>query len=97
VSSRSVKAVPAALLTGTTGSERDVGTMTKKPALPTSIAGLSPLELARKIPVAEAAKINSVHVETFKKRYGHLLRKVGQRRFFVVLRDAILLPPPDTS
>ena len=71
--------------------------MTKKPALPTSIAGLSPLELARKIPVAEAAAINSVHVETFEKRYPHLVRKIGQRRLFVTVHDAIVLPPPDTS
>jgi hypothetical protein len=71
--------------------------MTKKPALPASIAGLSPLELARKIPVAEAAAFNGVHVQTFRKRYGHLLRKVGQRRFFITIRDTILLPPPDTG
>jgi hypothetical protein len=93
---RIVNAVPAAFLTGTMGSQRDTS-MTKKPALPTSIAGLTPLELARKIPVAEAAKINSVHVETFKKRYGHLVRKIGQRRLFVTLRDALTLPPPNTS
>ena len=68
--------------------------MTKKPALPTSITGLSPLELARKIPVAEAAAFNSVHVETFKKRYPHLVRKIGQRRLFVTVHDAIMLPPP---
>jgi len=69
----------------------------KQPTLPTSIAGLTPLELARKIPVAEAAAINSVHVETFKKRYPHLLRRIGERRLFVTVHDAITLPPPDTS
>jgi hypothetical protein len=71
--------------------------MKKKAPIPTSIAGLTPLELARKIPVAEAAAINSVHVETFKKRYRHLLRKIGERRLFVTVHDAIVLPPPDTS
>jgi len=70
--------------------------MKKKP-LPASIAGLTPLELARKIPVAEAAAFNSVHVETFKKRYPHLVRKIGERRLFVTVHDAIMLPPPDTS
>jgi len=65
--------------------------------VPSSIAGLTPLELAQKIPVAKAAAINSVHVETFKKRYRHLLRKIGERRLFVTLHDAIVLPPPDTS
>jgi len=69
----------------------------KQPTLPTSIAGLTPLELARKIPVAEAAAINSVHVETFKKRHPHLLRRIGERRLFVTVHDAITLPPPDTS
>jgi hypothetical protein len=74
-------------------------TMKKKrqPALPTDIAGLTPLELARKIPVREAAAFNSVHVETFKKRYPHLLRRIGERRIFVTVHDAIMLPPPDTS
>jgi hypothetical protein len=65
--------------------------------LPASIEGLTPLELARKIPVAQAAAHNSVHVETFKKHYAHLCKKVGERRIFVTLYDAIMLPPPDTS
>lgn len=69
-----------------------------RPALPADIAGLTPLELARKIPVREAAAFNSVHVETFKKRYKHLIRKIGERRLFVTIHDAIVLPPPpDTS
>jgi hypothetical protein len=67
------------------------------PALPASAAGLSPMELARRIPVAEAAKFNSIHVETFKKRYPHLVKRIGERRLFVTVRDAIMLPPPDTS
>ncbi|HKA54766.1 MAG TPA: hypothetical protein VKJ47_13990 [Candidatus Binatia bacterium] len=72
--------------------------MKKRPALPTNIAGLTPLELARKIPVREAAAFNSVHVETFKKRYKHLIRKSGERRLFVTVHDAIMLPEaPDTS
>jgi hypothetical protein len=71
--------------------------MKKKPALPTSITGLTPLELARKIPVAEAAAHNSLHVETFKKHYRHLVRRIGERRLFVTVRDAITLPPPPDS
>ena len=66
-------------------------------ALPAYINGLTPLELAQKIPVAKAAAINGLHVETFKKRYRHLLRKIGERRLFVTLHDAIVLPPPNTS
>ena len=37
---------------------------------PASLAGLSPFELARKIPVAEAAAYAGVHVDTFKKAMG---------------------------
>jgi hypothetical protein len=65
--------------------------------LPASVAGLTPLELARRIPVREAAAFNSVHVETFKKRYPHLVKRIGERRLFVSVHDAIVLPPPDTS
>jgi hypothetical protein len=61
------------------------------------LASLTPLELARKIPVAEAAALNAIHVQTFLKRYRHLVRRIGERRLFVTVRDAILLPPPDSS
>jgi hypothetical protein len=73
--------------------------MKRKPksAPPASLDGLTPMELARKIPVAEAAAFNSIHVQTFIKRYPHLLRRIGERRLFVTVRDAITLPPPDTS
>jgi hypothetical protein len=71
--------------------------MKRKPALPASIAGLTPLELARKIPVAEAAAFNSVHVQTFLRRYRHLVKRIGERRLFVTVHDAIVLPPPDNG
>ena len=74
--------------------------MTKKrhhSSLPDSVAGLSPLELTRRIPVAEAAAFNGIHVQTFLKRYRHLVRRIGERRLFVTLFDAITLPPPDSS
>ena len=45
----------------------------------------------------EAAEINSVHVDTFKKNFGHLIRKIGKRRLGVCLYDAIVLPAPDTG
>ena len=70
---------------------------TKPVTLPSSVVGLSPLELARKIPLADAAKHNGVHVDTFKKAYAHLLRRVGKRRLMVTVYDAIVLPPPNTS
>jgi hypothetical protein len=71
--------------------------MKKKPTLPASVAGLTPLELARKIPVMEAAAYNSMTAETFKKHYRHLVRRIGERRLFVTVHDAIVLPPPDSS
>jgi len=70
--------------------------MKKKPAaLPSCLDGLTPLELARKIPVAEAAAHNGVHVQTFKDNYRHLLIRVGKRRDFVTVYNAIVLPPPE--
>jgi hypothetical protein len=70
----------------------------KANALPASIAGgLSPIELMVKISVAEAAARNGVHIDTFKKNFPHLIRKIGKRRLAVTLYDAIVLPPPDTS
>jgi hypothetical protein len=54
---------------------------------------LSPLELRRKIPVREAAELNSVSEATFRRHYGHLIRDVGARRQAVELGDAINLPP----
>jgi hypothetical protein len=41
-------------------------------ALPAYVTGLTPLELARKIPVADAAAHNGLQVEAFKKNYPHL-------------------------
>jgi hypothetical protein len=38
-----------------------------KIALPAEVAGLSPLELNRKIPIADAAQHNGVTTETFKR------------------------------
>ena len=54
---------------------------------------LSPLELRRKIAVREAAQLNGVSEATFRRHYGHLIRKISARRDVVELRDAIDLPP----
>jgi hypothetical protein len=70
---------------------------TKPLALPSGVVGLSPLELARKIPLADAAKHNGVHVDTFKKAYAHLLKRVAKRRLMVTVYDAIVLPPPNSA
>jgi hypothetical protein len=73
--------------------------MEKKPPplLPASAASLTPLELARKIPVMDAAAHNGMHVETFKRHYAHLLKRIGARRIYVSVYDAIMLPPPNTG
>jgi len=71
--------------------------MKPKPALPSDIVGLSPFELARKIPAADAAKHNGVHLDTFKKTYPHLLKRVGKRRLMVTVYDTIVLPPPNAA
>jgi hypothetical protein len=75
----------------------DMKTAQPKLALSNNIDGLSPLELLRRIPVAAAAKHNGVHVDTFKKNYAHLIKRVGKRLLTVTVHDAIMLPPPDTS
>ena len=70
---------------------------TKPPALPSSVDGLSPFEQTRKIPLAEAAAHNSIHPDTFKEHYSHLLKRVGPRKLMVTVHDAIVLPPPPSS
>jgi hypothetical protein len=54
---------------------------------------LTALELRRKIAVREAAELNGVSEDTFRRHYGHLIRKISARRDVVELRDAIELPP----
>lgn len=60
----------------------------------TKLTDLTPLELHRKISVAEAAELNSLSLDTFKRHYSHLIRKISPRRDAVELGDAIDLPPP---
>jgi hypothetical protein len=67
------------------------------PSKKTSADLLSLIERKRKIPVAKAAEMNSVHEATFRRKYGHLIKRVGKRRQAVELGDAIDLPPPDSS
>ena len=62
--------------------------METKPATPE----ISPLELRRKIGVREAAELNGVSEATFRRHYGHLIKKISARRDVVELRDALDLP-----
>jgi hypothetical protein len=59
----------------------------------TTQLSLSPLELRRKIAVREAAQLNGVSEATFRRHYGHLIRKISARRDAVELGDALDLPP----
>ena len=50
---------------------------------------LSALDLERHVSVPEAADIKNVSVDTFKRHYSHLIRKVSPRRDAVKLRDLL--------
>ena len=60
------------------------------------LSDLSPLERLRKIKVNEAAALNNVHPSTFRRNYGHLIKRIGQRTDVVTVEDAVTLPPPET-
>jgi hypothetical protein len=59
---------------------------------PTTPTELSPIERQRKIPVQEAAALNSVSEATFRRAHPHLIQKVSKRRDAVTLGDALDLP-----
>jgi hypothetical protein len=47
------------------------------------------LALRRKIPVREAAELNTLSEDTFRRRYPHLIKKVSPNRDAVELGDAL--------
>jgi hypothetical protein len=55
-----------------------------------------PLERLKKIRVKEAAALNDLSEASFRRHYGHLIRKITPRRDAVELGDAINLPPKPT-
>ena len=57
---------------------------------------LTPLELRKKIWVREAAALNGLSEASFRRHYGHLIRKITPRRDVVELGDAINLPAKPT-
>jgi hypothetical protein len=67
--------------------------------MPPDAAARAHLEvvLEGRVPVADAAALNSVHPSTFRKHFGHLVKKFGPRLELVRLRDALTLPPKDTG
>ena len=74
-------------------SARIIGGMKSVTPISCSLAELSPLERRRKINVREAAALNDLSEATFRRHYGHLIRKITPRRDAVDLCDAIDLPP----
>jgi hypothetical protein len=50
---------------------------------------LSALDLERHVSVPEAAEIKNISVDTFKRHYSHLIRKMSPRREAVKLRDLL--------
>jgi hypothetical protein len=50
-------------------------------------------ELERGLPVSQAAEMNNVSKDTWKRRYPHTIEKISPRRSIVRLKHA-LNPPP---
>jgi len=50
---------------------------------------LSALDLEKHVSVPAAAEIKNISVDTFKRHYAHLIRKVSTRRDAVKLRDLL--------
>jgi hypothetical protein len=60
-----------------------------------SIYPLSPqLQLRQKIRVADAARLNSMHEDTFRKEHSALIKKVADRVEVVELGDALSIGKP---
>lgn len=55
----------------------------------TKLPQLSALDLEKHISVAAAAEFKNISVDTFKRHYSHLIRKVSPRRDAVKLRDLL--------
>jgi hypothetical protein len=49
------------------------------------------LQPLRKVSVAEAAELNNISEDTFRRRYAHLIKRVSPYRDAVALRDALAI------
>ena len=72
--------------------------LVNKPAitpLPASLAGFTPMELNQRLTLHEAAELNKFKdTESFEENYGYLVKRIGKRKKFMTLYDALVLPPP---
>ena len=71
------------------------GVMKQNPASPAR--DLTPMQRRQKIPVSEAAALNSLSEASFRRHHKHLIQKVSARRDAVELGDALDLPPKPQS
>jgi hypothetical protein len=55
------------------------------------------LNLRKKISIREAAALNDVSEDTFRRRYPHLIQQVSPRRQAVVLGDALSIGTPKAT
>jgi len=55
------------------------------------------LQLRQKIRVKDAAKLNAMHEDTFRKEYSHLIRRVTDRLEVVELGDALAIGQSKTA
>jgi hypothetical protein len=63
--------------------------MKSKSAEAAPLQRLTALELESNISTKKAAKVKGISKDTFKRHYGHLIKKVSPRREVVKLRDVI--------
>ena len=52
------------------------------------------LQLRQKIRVSDAARLNAVHEDTFRKEHGHLIKKISDNVDAVELGDALAVGNP---
>jgi hypothetical protein len=53
---------------------------------------LTAIERKRMVPVPWAAEFNSLSVDTFKRKYPHLIKRVSEKRLAVELGDVLDIP-----
>jgi hypothetical protein len=56
---------------------------------------LSPIELERRVSVAEAARIKGISEDSFRRHYGHVIERVSPRRQAVRLKHAVSKKKPE--
>jgi hypothetical protein len=69
------------------------GFLMKTAPTKSALDSLTPIERLRKISVKEAAALNGVSEDNFRRHDKHLIRKITPRRCVVALVDAVSLPP----